>query len=160
METKFKEIGASKGEGSMEGTAERFPFTFSRQKSVLNHECWGAEAAAAAKSLQSCLTLCDPIDSSPPGSSVPGILQAKILEWVVTSFSRGLRGCSQNNVDFISFHLIHVGTNWGLLFRTFNCFALWLFLVSKLLNTLPLPWNWEMGRWEWRSFDHAGLNLR
>ena len=38
--------------------------------------------AAAAKSLQSCLTLCDPIDSSPPGSSVPGILQARILEWV------------------------------------------------------------------------------
>ena len=37
-------------------------------------------AAAAAKSLQSCLTLCDPIDGSPPGSSVPGILQARILE--------------------------------------------------------------------------------
>ena len=44
-------------------------------------------AAAAAKSLQSCLTLCDPIDSSPPGSSVPGILQARILEWVAISFS-------------------------------------------------------------------------
>ena len=40
-----------------------------------------------AKSLQSCLTLCDPIDSSPPGSSVPGILQARILEWVAISFS-------------------------------------------------------------------------
>ena len=39
-------------------------------------------AAAAAKSLQSCLTLCDPIDGSPPGPSVPGILQARILEWV------------------------------------------------------------------------------
>ena len=44
-------------------------------------------AAAAAKSLQSCLTLCDPIDGSPPGSSVPGILQAGILEWVAISFS-------------------------------------------------------------------------
>ena len=44
-------------------------------------------AAAAAKSLQSYLTLCDPIDSSLPGSSVPGILQAKILEWVAISFS-------------------------------------------------------------------------
>ena len=41
----------------------------------------------AAKSLQSCLTLCDPIDGSPPGSSVPGILQARILEWVAISFS-------------------------------------------------------------------------
>ena len=39
-------------------------------------------AAAAAKSLQSCSTLCDPIDSSPPGSPVPGILQARTLEWV------------------------------------------------------------------------------
>jgi len=46
-----------------------------------------AAAAAAAKSLQSCPTLCDPIDSSPPGSSVPGILQARILEWVAISFS-------------------------------------------------------------------------
>ena len=41
---------------------------------------------AAAKSLQSCLTPCDPIDGSQPGSSVPGILQARILEWVATSF--------------------------------------------------------------------------
>ena len=44
-------------------------------------------AAAAAKSLQSCLTLCDPIDSSPPGSTVPGILQARVLEWVAIAFS-------------------------------------------------------------------------
>ena len=43
--------------------------------------------AAAAKSLQSCPTLCDPIDSSPPGSPVPGILQARTLEWVAISFS-------------------------------------------------------------------------
>ena len=43
---------------------------------------------AAAKSLQSCPTLCDPIDGSPPGSSVPGILQARILEWVAISFSK------------------------------------------------------------------------
>ena len=42
---------------------------------------------AAAKSLQSCPTLCDPIDGSPPGSPVPGILQARTLEWVVISFS-------------------------------------------------------------------------
>ena len=43
--------------------------------------------SAAAESLQSCPTLCDPIDSSPPGSPVPGILQARTLEWVATSFS-------------------------------------------------------------------------
>ena len=44
-------------------------------------------AAAAAKSLQSCPTLCDPIDGSPPGSPVPGILQARTLDWVAISFS-------------------------------------------------------------------------
>ena len=44
-------------------------------------------ATATAKSLQSCPTLCDPIDGSPPGSPVPGILQARILEWVAISFS-------------------------------------------------------------------------
>ena len=47
----------------------------------------GKGAAAAAKSLQSCLTLCDPIDGSPPGAPVPGILQARTLEWVAISFS-------------------------------------------------------------------------
>ena len=46
-----------------------------------------AAAAAAAKSLQSCPTLGDPRDSSPPGSPVPGILQARTLEWVAISFS-------------------------------------------------------------------------
>ena len=45
------------------------------------------DTAAAAKSLQSCPTLCDPIDGSPPGSAVPGILQPRTLEWVAISFS-------------------------------------------------------------------------
>ena len=45
-------------------------------------------AAAVAKSLQSCPTLCDPIDGSPPGSAVPGIFQARTLEWVAISFSK------------------------------------------------------------------------
>ena len=50
---------------------------------------WNLEKgyAAAAKSLQSCPTLCDPIDGSPPGSPIPGILQARTLEWVAISFS-------------------------------------------------------------------------
>ena len=46
-----------------------------------------AAAAAAAKSLQSCPTLCDPIDGSPPGYPISGILQARTLEWVAISFS-------------------------------------------------------------------------
>ena len=48
-------------------------------------------AAATAKSLQSCLTLCDPIDGSPPGSPVPWILQARTLEWVAVSFSNACK---------------------------------------------------------------------
>ena len=48
---------------------------------------WTEMAAAAAKLLQSCLTLCNHIDSSPPGSPVPGILQATTLEWVAIPFS-------------------------------------------------------------------------
>ena len=47
-------------------------------------------AAAAAKLLQSCPNLCDPTDGSPPGSCVPGILQARILEWVAISFSNAI----------------------------------------------------------------------
>ena len=52
---------------------------------------WSSAAAAAAKSLQSCPTLCDPTDGSPLGSSVPGILQARVLEWVAISFSNALK---------------------------------------------------------------------
>ena len=48
---------------------------------------FSAAAAAAAKSLQLCPTLCDPIDGSPSGSTIPGILQARTLEWVAISFS-------------------------------------------------------------------------
>ena len=48
---------------------------------------YGYDTAATAKSLQSCPTLCDPIDSSPPGSPIPGTLQARTLEWVAISFS-------------------------------------------------------------------------
>ena len=55
---------------------------------ISKHEEQGSTAAAAAKSLQSCPTLCDPIDGNPPGSPVPGILQARTLAWVAISFSK------------------------------------------------------------------------
>ena len=54
---------------------------------LANYICNDSAAAAVAKSLQLCLTLCDPIDGSPPGSPVPGILQARTLEWVAITFS-------------------------------------------------------------------------
>ena len=65
-----------------------------------------AAAAAAAKSLQSCPTLGDPTDGSPPGSAVPGILQARILKWVAISFSNAWKGKvkvkSLNRVRFLA----------------------------------------------------------
>ena len=64
--------------------------TISQVSSLLNSSAdfeFTAAAAAAAKSLQSCPTLCGPIDGSPPGSPIPGILQARTLEWVAIAFS-------------------------------------------------------------------------
>ena len=60
---------------------------YSQSYGFSSSHLWMWAAAAAAKLLQSCQTLCDPIDSSPPGSPVPGILQARNLEWVAISFS-------------------------------------------------------------------------
>ena len=65
--------------------ASSFFTTKSPEKSILF--MLAAAAAAAAKSLQLCLILCDPIDGSPPGSPMPGILQARTLEWAAISFS-------------------------------------------------------------------------
>ena len=62
-------------------------WSFSLSISLSNEYSKAAAAAASAKSLQLCLTLCSPIDGCPLGSSVPGILQARILEWVAISFS-------------------------------------------------------------------------
>jgi len=56
-------------------------------KAIVNKTVWYWHAAAAAKSLHLCPTLCNPIDGSPPGSAIPGILQARTLEWVTISFS-------------------------------------------------------------------------
>ena len=64
----------------------------------------GWNAASATKSLQSCPTLCDPVDGSPPGSSVPGILQARVLEWGAIAFSGGWTEVDQNNKDKILLH--------------------------------------------------------
>ena len=85
-----------------------------------------AAAAAAAKSLQLCPTLCDPIDSSPPGSPVPRILQAGTLEWVAISFSSMIR--SSNN-----------STNWSLCFCTINKRQLWAYKLL-IVSCFRLIW--------------------
>ena len=70
---------------------------------------WHLGAYAAAKSLQSCPTLCDPIDGSPLGSPVPGILQARILEWVAISFSNAWKW--KVKVNLLS-HVRLLATPW------------------------------------------------
>ena len=62
-----------------------------------------ATAVAAAKSLQSCPTLCDPIDVSPPGSTVPGILQARTLEWGAIAFSESKADLGKKKSQFLFF---------------------------------------------------------
>jgi len=77
-----------------------------------------AAAVAAAKSLQSCPTLCDPINGSPPGSPIPGILQARVLDWVAIAFSAYLLEPTLN------------------IFRNKNCHYWWY--NSFVLEALPL----------------------
>ena len=82
-------VSTAGGTGSVPGQGTKIPHAAQvvhHQRSVLHYSVlWFA--AAAAKSLQSCPTLCDPIDGSPPGPLVPGIIQARTLEWVAISFS-------------------------------------------------------------------------
>ena len=73
-------------------------------------------AAAAAKSLQLCPTLCDPIDGSPPGSPVPGILQERTLEWVAISFSK--RDVSTQ----VNLYLPHPGISGSMCVYTYTLF--------------------------------------
>ena len=91
------EKGVSKCRQLLGGVAEKWRDREGGRLSEDNWEAWGTLYltwvtlaylnADAAKSLQSCPTLCDPIDGSPPGSPIPGILQARTLEWVAISFS-------------------------------------------------------------------------
>ena len=80
-----------RGEGSCEvGGASRDSAGFvAMEEGLISRGGMSSAYAAAAKSLQLCPTLCDPIDGSPPGSPVPGILQARTLEWVAIAFSNG-----------------------------------------------------------------------
>ena len=78
-------------------------------------------AASAAASLQSCPALCNPIDSSSPGSAIPGILQARIVEWVAISFSRHARldmekkGEEDTIGSLVPFRIPRIPTVWQVL---------------------------------------------
>ena len=88
--SKLPELMADRGPGvvqSMGSQRVRRGLATEPKQPQIGQPTASSIAAAAAKSLQSCLTLCDPIDGSPPDSRVPGILQARTLEWVAISFS-------------------------------------------------------------------------
>ena len=90
-------------------------------------------AATAAKSLQLCPTLCDPIDSSPPGSPIPGILQARTLEWVAISFSNA--GKWKVKVKLLS-HIRLVATPWTAAYQTPPSMG---FSRQEYWSGVPLP---------------------
>ena len=88
---------------------------------------------AAAKSLQSCMTLCDPIDISPPGSPVPGILQATTLEWVAISFSNAWKG--KGKVKSLS-RVRLLATPWTAAYQTSPSMG---FSRQEYWSGVPLP---------------------
>jgi len=104
--------------------------------------------AAAAKSLQSCPTLCDPIDGSPPDSPVPGILQARILEWVASSFSNAWKW--KVKVKSLS-HVRLLVTPWTAAYQAPRSMG---FSRQEYWNGVPLPspriddrwskWSWVL----------------
>ena len=92
-----------------------------------------AAAAAAAKSLQSCPTLCDPIDGSPRGSPIPGILQARTLEWVTISFSNAWKW--KVKVKTLS-HVWLFTTPWTATYQAPPCMG---FSRQEYWSGVPLP---------------------
>ena len=115
-------------------------------------------AAAAAKSLQSCPTLCDPIDSSPPGSPIPGILQARTLEWVAISFSSA--GKWKVKVKWLS-RVLLLATPWTAAYQAPPSMG---FSRQEYWSGLPLPSPFNPGdsqTWEeWmNSFSARGPRL-
>ena len=99
-----------------------------------------SQTAAAAKSLQTCPTLCDPTDSSPPGSPVPGILQARILEWVAISFSNAwkwkVKGKSLSRVQLFT-------TPWAAAYQAPPSMG---FSRQEYWSGMPLPSPWKAKR--------------
>ena len=113
-------------------------------------------AAAAAKSLQLCPTLCDPIDGSPPGSSVPGILQARILEWVAISFPNAWKW--KVKVKSLS-HAWLLATPWT---GTYQAHPSMGFSRQEYWSGVPLPSPYTLYvHWNitWSSLELRAYNL-
>ena len=114
----------------------KFTTLYSQPRSLCNltfERNWIKAAAAAAKSLQLCPTLCDPIEGSPPGSLVPGILQARTLEWVAISFSNSWKW----KVKVKSFiHVWFLATPWT---ATYQAPPSMKFSRQEYWSGVPLP---------------------
>ena len=109
-----------------------------------------SDAAAAAKSLQSCPTLCDPVDGSPPGSPVPGILQARTLERVAISFSNAWKW--KVKVKFLS-HVRLLATPWIAAYQAPPSMG---FSRQEYWSGVPLP---SPAICKWCFFSHFSLDL-
>ena len=116
--------------------------------------CW-IGFAAAAKSLQSCPTLCDPTDGSPPGSPVPGILQARTLEWVAISFSNAWKW--KVKVKSLS-HVWLLATPWTAAYQGPPSMG---FSRQEYWSGVPLDLEWPnlncgVGEDSWESLGRQG----
>ena len=112
-----------------------------------------ATATAAAKSLQLCPTLCDPIDGSPPGSPIPGILQAEILEWVAITFSNAWKWkVKMKSLSCVQLFM----TPWTAAYQALPSMG---FSRQKYSSGLPLPSpdgflnEWQMTDYDWLVFS-------
>ena len=116
----------------------------------LKNWCFWTVAAAAAKSLQLCPTLCDPIDSSPPGSPVPGILQARVLEWVAISSSNAWKWKVKEKL--LSCVRL-VATPWTAAHQALPSMG---FSRQEYWNGVPLLLNCGVGENSWESLGLQG----
>ena len=126
-------------------------------------ESWAIKkaSAAAAKSLQLCLTLCDPINGSPPGSTVPGILQARILEWFAISFSNAWK----SKVKVKSFSRVRLlATPWTAAYQAPPSMG---FSRQEYWSGVPLPspedtrnWRHSLEAWSFHWGTDYLINLR
>ena len=114
-------------------------FPFLKSYIYLPAFSFGMSSFRAAKLLQSCPTLCDPIDGSPPGSPVPGIFQARTLEWGTTAFSKTF-----SIILNISYCWLHDERKWVVIFAE-SCLFLLLFVVDALSSEVEdtgVSWGW------------------
>ena len=126
------QYGSKFGKLSSGHRTRKCQFSFQSQRGNFK-ECSNYRTAAAAKSLQSYPTLCDPIDSSPPGSPIPGILHARTLEWVAISFSNAWKW--KVKVKSLS-HVWLLATPWTAAYQALPSMG---FSRQEYWSGVPLP---------------------